>query len=137
MSLYGILFTASLNCCHSRQLTEASPFFIAENQIIRGCFLQLTQKVSSARKRSFDLATDNSFETTAFTNRFYRSQFSSGVVPKSDFRCFFVFMSKVFGSIDTYSAGNRTSDVGYIKNKEISCIFKCSTLQSIQYCFGT
>lgn len=38
-------------------------------------------------------------------------------------------MSKVFGS-DTYSAGNRTSDVGYIKNKEILCIFKCSTLQS-------
>lgn len=36
-------------------------------------------------------------------------------------------MSKVFGS-DTYSAGNRTSDVGYIKNKEILCIFKCSTL---------
>lgn len=27
-------------------------------------------------------------------------------------------MSKVFGS-DTYSAGNRTSDVGYIKNKEV------------------
>lgn len=48
-------------------------FFTAENQIIRGCFLQLPQKVSSARKRSFDLATDNSFETTAFTNRFYRS----------------------------------------------------------------
>lgn len=135
MSLYGILFTASLNRCHSRQLTEASPFFTAANQIIRGCFLQLPQKVSSARKRSFDLATDNSFETTAFTNRFYRSvQFRC--CAKSDFRCFFVFMSKVFGS-DTYSAGNRTSDVGYIKNKEILCVFKCSTLQSIQYCFGT
>lgn len=68
--------------------------------------------MSSARKQSFDFTTDNSFETTAFTNRFYRFQFSSGVLTKSDFRCFFVFMSKVFGSIDTWSVVNRTSGVG-------------------------
>lgn len=134
MSLYGILFTASLNRCHSRQLTEASPFFTAENQIIRGCFLQHPQKVSSARKRSFDLATDNSFETTAFTNRFLQVCLVPVLCQKVISGASLCLCLKSLVLIHILQATGLQMSV-ILKKK--CCIFKCSTLQSIQYCFGT